>query len=313
MLLKRRCYKPPVAVATLLILGWPPAVGAQTSVCENAREVMQAVHYPPEAIQGGIEGKVLVEFTIAGDGSPSDVRIASSSSATFDEPVLQAIHRIRCDRSQAGRRVALPFTFSLSTEPGSAPASQGSPSLQGRPFRSPKRDDQLLYRRQLTSADGKGQNSLIRVRAAYGSDSYPIVFSLTDGRATPPGMTPIWRFGLRLPQGACLPDVLGNLWLKSQAACSSLMIGERWTADSVMGDGDCKAVDDETIEVPAGKLATRRIVCEWTKKDDALRRTTEYWYSTQAGYMVRVVRKTMDSSGTLQEMAVEQIEQLALK
>jgi hypothetical protein len=126
-------------------------------------------------------------------------------------------------------------------------------------------------------------------------------------------MPPIWRVGLRLPQGACLPDVLGNLWLKSQAACSSLLIGERWTANSVLGVGDCKAVNDETVEVPAGKLATRRILCEWTTKDDLTRRTTEYWYSTQAGYMVQVVRKTLDPSGTLQDMTVEQLEQLALK
>jgi hypothetical protein len=136
---------------------------------------------------------------------------------------------------------------------------------------------------------------------------------VTDGAAARPGTTPIWRFGLRLPAGACIPDVLGNLWLRNQSACSSLSTGDHWQAESVFGVGSCRSLGDETVEVPAGKFVARQIVCEWTQKDDPAKRSFEYWYSLQAGYMVQIIRKAADASGAVQELSVEKLEHLALK
>lgn len=49
--------------------------------------------YPPSAAQRGLEGFVLVEFTIDTDGSVRDPKVRESSNSVFERPALRAIVR----------------------------------------------------------------------------------------------------------------------------------------------------------------------------------------------------------------------------
>ena len=51
--------------------------------------------YPPRALSRGIEGWVIVQFTISATGSVKDAKVVDSSNKIFDEAALKAIGRWR--------------------------------------------------------------------------------------------------------------------------------------------------------------------------------------------------------------------------
>jgi len=51
--------------------------------------------YPPRALSRGIEGWVIVQFTISATGSVKDTKVVDSSNKIFDEAALKAIGRWR--------------------------------------------------------------------------------------------------------------------------------------------------------------------------------------------------------------------------
>jgi len=51
--------------------------------------------YPPRALSRGIEGWVIVQFTISATGSVKDAKVVDSSNKLFDEAALKAIGRWR--------------------------------------------------------------------------------------------------------------------------------------------------------------------------------------------------------------------------
>jgi protein TonB len=50
--------------------------------------------YPPEAVEAGLEGYVIVEFTVEASGRTADARVVTSSNTIFDEAALDAPSRI---------------------------------------------------------------------------------------------------------------------------------------------------------------------------------------------------------------------------
>jgi TonB family protein len=49
--------------------------------------------YPPEAVEAGLEGYVIVEFTVEASGRTADARVVTSSNTIFDEAALDAASR----------------------------------------------------------------------------------------------------------------------------------------------------------------------------------------------------------------------------
>jgi periplasmic protein TonB len=74
--------------------------------------------YPYQAKQMGLNGSVLVEFTVDETGAVTDPRIVRSSDRMFDEPTIRAVLRWRFEPGKRhGRvvrfRMALPMEFHL--------------------------------------------------------------------------------------------------------------------------------------------------------------------------------------------------------
>jgi protein TonB len=100
---------PPVAVAKP-----PPPSGPKSArvVCSNYVDVMSSIQYPREALLDGIQGEVLIEFTVASDGKIKDVEIKSSSNRIFNRPALNAIQsRLTCQGQGQDVRVQAPISF----------------------------------------------------------------------------------------------------------------------------------------------------------------------------------------------------------
>lgn len=102
---------PPVAKAP------PPAPTGPKSarvVCPNYVEVMSSIAYPREALLDGVEGEVLIEFTVAADGSIRNVEIKSSSNRIFNRAALTAVQsRLSCQGQGQDVRVQAPVSFKI--------------------------------------------------------------------------------------------------------------------------------------------------------------------------------------------------------
>lgn len=94
----------------------PPPAGPKSArvVCPNYVEVMSSIVYPREALLDGIEGEVLIEFTVAGDGSIKDVQIKSSSNRIFNRAALNAVQSgLKCQGQGQDVRVQAPVSFKI--------------------------------------------------------------------------------------------------------------------------------------------------------------------------------------------------------
>lgn len=73
--------------------------------------------YPSEALLNGVEGKVVVEFSLDAAGVPRDLDIVGAGAAPFGEATLQALADWRFAPPQVpGRRYRETFTFRLGAE-----------------------------------------------------------------------------------------------------------------------------------------------------------------------------------------------------
>jgi protein TonB len=74
--------------------------------------------YPPEARQTGLNGEVVVEFTVDETGAVVDPRAIRSTARVFEEPALRAVARWRFEPGLRGGhpvrfRMAVPIVFRL--------------------------------------------------------------------------------------------------------------------------------------------------------------------------------------------------------
>ena len=101
---------PPVAKAP------PPPAGPKSArvVCPNYVEVMSSIAYPREALLDGIEGEVLIEFTVTADGQIKNVEIKSSSNRIFNRTALTAVQsKLACQGQGQDVRVQAPVSFKI--------------------------------------------------------------------------------------------------------------------------------------------------------------------------------------------------------
>lgn len=82
--------------------------------CPNSQKVRTEIQYPKEAIQKGIAGEVLIEFTVDGrSGEIRDMKVLSSSNRVFDRVSLNAVKSFNCNAQGRDVRVQVPFVFNL--------------------------------------------------------------------------------------------------------------------------------------------------------------------------------------------------------
>jgi protein TonB len=93
----------------------PPPAGPKSArvACSNYVEVMSKIVYPRDALLDGLEGDVLIEFTVAADGAIKDVQIKSSSNRIFNRPALTAVQSLSCQGQGQDVRVQAPVSFKI--------------------------------------------------------------------------------------------------------------------------------------------------------------------------------------------------------
>jgi len=115
---------PPAPVAPVIQPPAPPApkpapppapTGPKSArvVCPNYVEVMKSIVYPRQALLDGIEGEVLLEFTVASSGEVKNIEIKSSSNRIFNRPALSAVQDLTCQSQGQDVRVQAPVSFKI--------------------------------------------------------------------------------------------------------------------------------------------------------------------------------------------------------
>lgn len=88
----------------------PPSVGI---ACPNSQQIRSDITYPTQARRDELEGNVLIEFTVAADGSIKDIDIKSSSDRVFNNVSVNAVRQFKCNAQGRDVRVSVPFVFKL--------------------------------------------------------------------------------------------------------------------------------------------------------------------------------------------------------
>ncbi len=88
----------------------PPSVGV---ACPNSQAIRSEIKYPAAARKDGIQGEVLVEFTVAVNGEIKDVDVKSSSHRVFNSVAVSAVRQFKCNGQGREVRVQVPFSFKL--------------------------------------------------------------------------------------------------------------------------------------------------------------------------------------------------------
>ncbi len=107
---------PPAPVAAAPPPPPPKPAGPQSArvVCPNYVQVMQSIVYPREALLDGIEGEVLIEFTVTGSGEIKNVEIKSSTNRIFNRAALAAVQgKLTCQGQGQDVRVQAPVSFKI--------------------------------------------------------------------------------------------------------------------------------------------------------------------------------------------------------
>jgi protein TonB len=103
-------YAPPKAPVVQAAPAAPPSVGV---ACPNSQLIRTEIKYPPAARKDGIQGDVLVEFTVAVNGEIKDIDVKSSSNRVFNSVSVNAVRQFKCNGQGREVRVQVPFSFKL--------------------------------------------------------------------------------------------------------------------------------------------------------------------------------------------------------
>ena len=107
-------YAPPAPPAPPApVVAAVPTVGV---ACPNSQEIRKDIKYPIKARREGIQGEVLIEFTVTANGGVSSVDVKSSSNPIFNSVSISAVRQFRCTPQPRDIRVQVPFVFSLTDE-----------------------------------------------------------------------------------------------------------------------------------------------------------------------------------------------------
>ena len=99
----------------------PPAPPAPTAVavptvgvaCPNSQEIRKEIKYPPQARKDGLQGEVLIEFTVTASGEIKDIDVKSSTNRAFNSASISATRQFKCNAQARDVRVQVPYSFKL--------------------------------------------------------------------------------------------------------------------------------------------------------------------------------------------------------
>jgi len=75
---------------------------------------MSSIVYPRQALLDGVEGEVLIEFTVTASGEIKNVEIKSSSNRIFNRAALNAVQSgLNCQGQGQEVRVQAPVSFKI--------------------------------------------------------------------------------------------------------------------------------------------------------------------------------------------------------
>lgn len=100
---------PPAQVAAPVVAA-APSVG---TACPNSQEIRANIKYPPQAQRDGVQGEVVIEFTVTASGDIKDEKVVSSSNRLFNNVSLNATRQFKCKGQGADVRVTVPYSFKL--------------------------------------------------------------------------------------------------------------------------------------------------------------------------------------------------------
>jgi protein TonB len=94
----------------------PPAPPTQVAVgvaCPNSQQLRTEIKYPSQARKDGLEGEVLIEFTLTAAGEITNIDVKSSSNRVFNNVSVAAVRQFKCNAQGREVRVQVPFSFKL--------------------------------------------------------------------------------------------------------------------------------------------------------------------------------------------------------
>lgn len=97
---------PPVQVAP----AGPVNVGV---ACPNSQDARSSVKYPTQARKEGLQGEVVVGFTVGANGEIKDVNIISSTNRAFNAASINAVRQFKCNAQGRDVPATVPFAFTL--------------------------------------------------------------------------------------------------------------------------------------------------------------------------------------------------------
>ena len=109
-------FTPPAPPAPVVAVAPPAVVAAAPSVgtaCPNSQEIRANIKYPPQAQRDGVQGEVVIEFTVTAAGEIKDEKVVSSSNRLFNNVSLNATRQFMCKGQGADVRVTVPYSFKL--------------------------------------------------------------------------------------------------------------------------------------------------------------------------------------------------------
>lgn len=113
---------PPPAKAVVVEAPPPPPVVvpvaapvvALATACPNHVSVRSKVDYPQQAALRGLNGDVVIELTVLGNGEVSNAHVVKSTNPIFDETALTAVTaHLHCIAQGQEVRVRIPFNFRI--------------------------------------------------------------------------------------------------------------------------------------------------------------------------------------------------------
>jgi protein TonB len=90
-----------------------PSIRSAQVACANYREVMSSIVYPREALKDGLEGEVVIEFTVGANGQIKDAVIKSSSNRVFNRSSMAVVSQLQCQSGGQDIRVQAPISFKI--------------------------------------------------------------------------------------------------------------------------------------------------------------------------------------------------------
>lgn len=86
--------------------------------CGGPGSLREKIHYPPSAIDRGLEGRVLVEFVVGEGGEIKNPTVTDGVSEVLNQAALRAVRRLECTPGRQNSRpsevkVTMPAVFTL--------------------------------------------------------------------------------------------------------------------------------------------------------------------------------------------------------